>query len=373
MVEHQTHRRLLVWLNTCGNIPRQSVCRLAAQLPSWIRLDRRCALSSIAVELGVPEKDLTKALDYRPLIGEVVDKELERAEAIGASILTLLDDDYPEALRDLSLPPPILYCHGRIPTRPAVAIVGSRRADPLGLEVAELFGRELAACGLTVVSGMALGVDAAAHRGAMETLTGRTLAVLGCGIDVTYPRNHRRLRKQISSQGALISEFPLGTPPFARHFPIRNRLIAALALGTLVVQGARRSGSLITARLAMDLGRDVYAIPGRIFDELAIGPNTLIRDGALVALLPRDIVESLPSSVQDRLVNRVRKKADRRPPVKGPAGEVLQAMPSGELVAADQLAETSGLAIDQVLGSLLELELTGWIRRHPGPSYQRRL
>ena len=373
MLEHKAHCRLLIWLNTCGKIPRESVCRLAAQLSSWIRLDRSRALSSTAVELGVPEPHLTKVLDYRPLIEEVVDKELERVETLGARILTLIDDDYPGALRDLSLPPPILYCRGRIPSRPAIAIVGSRRADPLGLEVAELFGRELAACGVTVVSGLALGVDAAAHRGAMETLNGRTLAVLGCGIDVMYPRQHRRLREQISSQGALISEFPLGTTPFARHFPIRNRLIAALALGTLVVQGARRSGSLITARLALDLGRDVYAIPGRIFDELAIGPNTLIRDGALVALLPRDIVESLPSSVQDGLVNRAPRKADRRPPVKGVPGEVLQAMPPGELMAADKLAEASGLAIDQVLGSLLELELTGWVRRHPGPAYQRRL
>ncbi len=373
MDEHQAHRRQLIWLNSCGDIPRESVCRLAAQLPSWFQLDRQCDLSATAVELGVPKADLAKALDYRSLIDGVVDKELERVDAIGARILTQLDDDYPEALLDLSLPPPLLYCCGRIPARPAVAIVGSRRADPLGLEVAELFGRELAACGLTVVSGLALGIDAAAHRGAMETLTGRTLAILGCGIDVMYPRNHRRLKQQIASQGALISEFPLGTPPFARHFPIRNRLIAALALGTLVVQGARRSGSLITARLAMDLGRDVYAIPGRIFDELAIGPNTLIRDGALVALLPRDIVESLPSSVQDRLVDRVPKKADRRPPVKGLPGAVLAAMQPGELIAADQLAETSGLAIDQVLGSLLELELSGWIRRHPGPAYQRRL
>jgi DNA processing protein len=372
-MEQQAHRRQLIWLNTSRNIPRESVCRLALQLPSWIRLDRSRALSSTAVELGVPKTDLEKALDYRPHFEQAVARELERVDAIGARILTLLDNDYPEALRDLSLPPPILYCRGRIPTRPAVAIVGSRRADPLGLEVAEVFGRELAACGLTVVSGLALGVDAAAHRGAMETMTGRTLAVLGCGIDVTYPRNHCRLRDQISSQGALISEFPLGTPPLARHFPIRNRLIAALALGTLVVQGARRSGSLITARLAMDLGRDVYAIPGRLFDELAIGPNTLIRDGALVALLPRDIVESLPSTVQDRLVNRVEKKADRRPPIKGVPGDVLEAMPAGELVAADQIAEASGLAIDQVLGGLLELELTGWIRRHPGPAYQRRL
>ncbi|MGB6362573.1 MAG: DNA-processing protein DprA, partial [Thermoanaerobaculia bacterium] len=294
MLEHQAHRRLLIRLNTCRNIPRESICRLAAQLPSWIRLGRSDALSSTAAELGVPEPHLKRALDYLSLTDEVVEVELDRVETLGARILTLLDDAYPAALRDLSLPPPILYCSGRIPSRPAVAIVGSRRADPLGLEVAELFGRELAACGLTVVSGLALGVDAAAHRGAMETLNGRTLAVLGCGIDVMYPRNHWRLRKQISSQGALISEFPLGTPPFARHFPIRNRLIAALALGTLVVQGARRSGSLITARLALDLGRDVYAVPGRIFDELAIGPNTLIRDGALVALLPRDIVESLP-------------------------------------------------------------------------------
>jgi DNA processing protein len=373
VIEHRAHRDHVIWLNTCRDIPRESVCRLAAQLQAWIRIDKTADLAATAVELGVPEPHLRTALDYRPRCEEVVEAELARVESLGIQVLTLLDDEYPEALHDLSLPPPVLYCRGHIPNRPAVAIVGSRRADPLGLEVAELFGRELAACGLTVVSGLALGVDAAAHRGAMETLFGRTLAVLGCGLDVLYPRNHRRLREQISSQGALITEFPLGTPPFARHFPIRNRLIAALAQGTLVVQGARRSGSLITARLALDLGRDVYAIPGRLFDELAIGPNTLIRDGALAALLPRDIVESLPTTVQERLVPRVPKKTDREPPLKGFPGEVLQALQPGELLAADRLAERTGLAVDQVLAALLELELAGWIRRHPGPAYQRRL
>lgn len=373
MADNRAHRDLLVWLNSCQEIPRESICRLATHLPSWIRLDREDALAATALDLGVPELYLRRALDYRPFIQKVATAELQRAECLGVRLLTLLDDDYPETLRDLSLPPPVLYCRGRLPSRPAVAIVGSRRADPVGLEVAELFGRELAASGLTVVSGLARGIDAAAHRGAMETRKGRTLAVLGCGIDVTYPRRHWRLRERISSQGAVISEFPLGTPPHARHFPIRNRLIAALALGTLVVQGARHSGSLITARLALELGRDVYAIPGRIFDELAIGPNTLIRDGALVALLPRDILESLPSSVQEQLVSRTTTRPSSPPPLEGTQGEILQALKPGQLLAAEPLSERTGLAVDEILAALLELELGGWVRRHPGPTYQRRL
>jgi DNA processing protein len=290
--------------------------------------------------------------------------------------LTVLDAGYPAPLRELALPPPVLYCLGEIPDRPAVAVVGSRAADAYGREAATRFARELAAAGLTIVSGLARGVDSAAHRGALAAAEGRTVGVLGCGLDIAYPPGTDRLRRQMAEHGAVITEFPFGTTPQRWNFPVRNRIIAALACGTLVVQGEARSGSLITARLALELGRDVYAVPGRIFDSRSVGPNRLIRDGALAAGSPRDILESLPLAVQDRL------PAGPLPPAvpgrEAPAGvsaeaaRLLAALTPGELLPPETLAATSGLEIDRILALLLELELGGHIRREPGPAWCRR-
>jgi DNA processing protein len=265
----------------------------------------------------------------------------------------------------------VLYIRGRVPSSPAVAIVGSRRATPQGLEVAELFGRELAACGLAVVSGFARGIDLAAHRGALTAPNGRTVAVLGCGLDIDYPRGRHRIRHKLTSSGALISEFPFGAQPRAWNFPIRNRIIAALSLGTLVVEGTPKSGSLITARLALDLGRDVYAIPGSILDQRAAGPNTLIQDGALLVRHPTEIVESLPVSVRDLLDSCMRSQDDQE--LEGLPGRLLEALPPGQSLTAEHLATATGESLDQILGLLLELEMTGLVNRLPGALFSRKL
>jgi DNA processing protein len=219
------------------------------------------------------------------------------------------------------------------------------------------------------VSGFARGVDAAAHRGALSATTGSTVAVLGCGLDFDYPRGHRRLGNQIARQGAVITEFPFGTRPEARNFPVRNRIIAALATGTLVVEATPRSGSLITARLAIDLGRDVYAVPGALFDDRSAGPNTLIRDGALLVQHPRDILESLPWRVRRHLVP----VEDKPPqaPLRGPKGDLLEHMKLGRSYPPEELATSTTWPVERVLALLLELELTGWVRRHPGPTFGR--
>jgi DNA processing protein len=263
-----------------------------------------------------------------------------------------------------------------------VAIVGSRRADPYGREVAELFGRELAEAGLAVVSGFARGIDAAAHRGALSaerpadepTEPGDgsclTAAVLGSGLGVDYPREHRRLGERIAAGGSLVSEFPCGLEPRAWHFPVRNRLIAALAGATLVVRAAPRSGSLITARFALDLGREVLAVPGRIFEERSAGTNALIADGAHPALAPRDVLEVLGAAPPMAGTGGPARAAEPLPP--GLRGRALAAMVPGDAVAPEALAAGLGEPVDRVLGALLELELEGRIRREPGPAYVRR-
>src|SRR6185369_5879985 len=294
---------------------------------------------------------------------------------LGATVLLREDPGYPAALNQLDLPPPVLYVLGVPPdfaaARPAVAVVGSRRADSYGQEVAELFARVLAAAGVTVISGFAQGIDAAAHRGALAGGSPgqpATLAVLGCGLGVDYPRGHARLGEEIAAQGALVSEFPCGLSPRSWHFPVRNRVIAALAEGTLVVQAAPRSGSLITARQALDLGREVWAVPGRIFDERSLGPNALIRDGATLVQHPRDILETLRPPDHHAGVFPVGEgafKSEEDLPA-GLAGQVFAALSPGAVRLPEEIASGLGVPVDGVLGALLELELGGWARRHPG-------
>ncbi len=363
----------LIALNADLGIGREAVCKLALEMDAWVPGGRGKPAGAAA--LGVSAPELKAARRAVREAGEVAGRERAAAERLGARVITLVDEDYPAKLRELALSPPVLYCRGRVPARPAVAIVGSRQADPFGVEAAELFGRELAGRGITIVSGLARGVDGAAHRGALAARGGRTVAVLGCGLDVDYPKEHGRLAAEVAARGAVLSEFPMGAAPIPLNFPIRNRIIAALAVGTLVVQAAPRSGSLITARLALELGRDVYACPGRIFDPRATGANRLIRDGALLALDPRDVLESLPVAVQEELFAGGEGEAGPAGSIAlpdGPMGELLQRMTPGEMLAADELAAEAGIPVDRVLALLLELELGGWVRRHPGPAYCRR-
>ncbi|HEV7514736.1 MAG TPA: DNA-processing protein DprA [Thermoanaerobaculia bacterium] len=379
MEDRSSARDLLIALTATAALSRAAVCRLAAELDRWAGPGsggdtRPFDPAERAAELGVPPTQLARALAVLPQAASLARRERERAERLGAHLLTLLDPGYPEGLRQLSLAPPVLYIRGSLPAGPAVAIVGSRRADGYGREVADLFARALAAAGVAVVSGFARGVDAAAHRGALAA-GGATVAVLGCGLGVDYPAGHAALGEEIAASGAMVSEFPCGLPPRHWHFPVRNRIIAALTAGTLVVQATPRSGSLITARHALDLGREVWAVPGRIFDERSLGPNALIRDGACLVEHPRDLLETLgrpaPRGTATTLETpEVLLEPERETPP-GPAGAILAALPSGASLLPEDLAARAGLAVDQVLGTLLELELNGWVRRHPGGAYGR--
>jgi DNA processing protein len=225
---------------------------------------------------------------------------------------------------------------------------------------------------VTVVSGFARGVDAAAHRGALSAPEGRTVAVLGCGLGVDYPSGHADLGREIAARGAVVSELPFGAEPRAWHFPVRNRVIAALSAGTLVVQAAPRSGSLVTARHALDLGRQVWAVPGRIFDERSIGPNALIRDGAALVQHPKEILEELFGVSHTPGALPLFAEAETEPEAPpGVAGQVLGCLPKGASRAPEELAAAAGLPVDQVLGALLELELGGLVKRMVGGVYGR--
>jgi DNA processing protein len=363
-------RDLLIALNTRLDLHREAVIRLALGWREW--LDAASGeTAEIAARLGIRPRLLAEARSTVPLAPQLAAAESRRAAAAGARIVTLSEPDYPAILLDLELPPPVLYLRGALPERPSIAVVGSRRADAYALDAARSFARELAARGLTVVSGLARGVDAAAHRGALEAPEGTTVAVQACGIGRIYPGRHRELGERIARRGAVLTEFPSAAAPIARNFPVRNRVIAALSVGTLVVQAARRSGTLITARLALELGREIWAIPGSIFRQRAAGANELLRDGASIVLEPRDIVESLPLAIRDRLHETEARSVEADPgPEAGLASAVLRALREGTDLTAEQISKAASTPVAQVLAALAELEIAGLVRRCPGSVFR---
>lgn len=280
-------------------------------------------------------------------------------------MLTPQDPAYPTALRTIADPPQTLYVRGtlREEDRKAVAVVGARRASPYGVAVGEWLGRELARCGVTVISGLARGIDAAAHRGALVG-GGRTIAALGCGVDVVYPSEHWRLMAQIIEAGAVISEFPEGVPPLAHHFPQRNRLISGLSLGVVVVEGRERSGALLTADCALQQGREVFAVPGSIFAETSHLPHRLIQQGAKLVATVDDILEEL------RLPKSPTHAATSAIALEG-TDAALYAQLTLDPQHMDALALRCKLSVAEVARVLLGLELRGLVRALPGQRYVR--
>ncbi len=306
---------------------------------------------------------------------------LARAESLGLSVTTPDDDDYPKRLRNLPDPPPALWRRGdwRDDDAVAVAVVGSRRPSPYGRLMAEQFGRELSRVGATVVSGLARGIDGIAHRAALDA-GGRTIAVLGCGIDRCYPEEHRSLQEAIGRQGAVLTEFPLGAPPLSHHFPRRNRLISGLSLGVVVVEAGERSGSLITARLALEQGREVFAVPGNLGAGGSVGTNRLIKAGATLVEGIDDILSAVAAQLEHRPAvassstghaPRARIAAGTRPvtePLTTDEGALIEHVGS-EPRHMDELAVRSGRPVQQVAVLLLSMELKGAVRQLPGNFY----
>lgn len=281
------------------------------------------------------------------------------------SVVTLGDASYPQALLQIPDPPPLLYVKGRagLLNVPALAIVGSRNATPQGALLAESFARALSDSGLTIVSGLALGIDAAAHRGGLAGKA-RSVAVVGTGLDVVYPARNRTLAHELAAAGALVSEFPLGTGPIGTNFPRRNRLISGLARGCLVIEAAAQSGSLITARLANEQGREVFAVPGSIHSPLSKGCHQLIKQGAKLVESADDILEEF------HLQPQALAATGGAPPRDAHAQALLEHL-GFDACDIDTLTTRSGLASDVVSSLLTQLEIEGTVAAMPGGRYQR--
>ena len=377
-------------------------------LGAWLRLtlvpgvgpERQRALLAA---FGLPERIFAAG---RPAIASVVGADIadrllaapdaSRIDAAvawaaepGNRLLTLADPDYPQALLDSADPPVLLYVKGdpaRLSSPASLAIVGARAATPSGASNAEAFAKCLAGSGLTIVSGLALGIDTAAHRGALADPGGITVAVIGTGADRVYPAKNQPLARQIAERGVIVSEYALGTPPLPANFPRRNRLIAGLSRGVLVVEAALGSGSLITARLASESGREVFAIPGSIHSPLARGCHRLIRDGAKLVETAADVLEELnwgrsaeaPAGPRSAVAARsagasstLPRDAQRAFDNASPDQQrVLDALGHDPL-DVDTLVARAGLTVDALYAILLALELDGHLTRLPGGRFQR--
>lgn len=353
-------------------------------LASWLQLSLTPGLGASTLrrllsQFGLPEAVLArKRAELAPLLTpsslEALDSErvagmvaraLHWANATDHWIVTLADQTYPRALLETSDPPPLLYAHGKVELlqHPAIAVVGSRNASAQGEANAHAFASALSNAGLTIVSGLALGIDAAAHRGGLAGASS-TIAVLGTGIDVVYPSRNAELAVEIARHGLLLSEFPLGTPAAAQNFPRRNRLISGLGRGCLVVEAALASGSLITARTAADQGRDVFAIPGSIHSPLSKGCHALIKLGA-------KLVESADDVLSELADFRPSGFATTAQPVAAASRSGLLAVMGHDPVDVDSLCARAGLTAEQVASELLRLELDGRVAALPGGLYQR--
>lgn len=284
------------------------------------------------------------------------------------------DVRFPTALDAIHDPPQTLFVKGNVGAlrAPSVAIVGSRVASPYALEVARRLGADLARRNVAVVSGLARGVDSAAHRGALEG-GGVTIAVFGCGVDVIYPAEHRALADRICERGALVSEFPAGTPPRRQHFPQRNRIISGLSLGVVIVEAAEKSGSLITADFAMEQGRTVLAVPGNVLGGRNFGAHALLRDGAKLVECADDILEELPGSLTRSEFGIPSGSAPHESKELKPASQdpVLRSMDEGDTYDLDEISERSGVDRIKLLPRLIELELAGSVRRVDGGRFVR--
>lgn len=316
----------------------------------------------------------------------------QKIREAGAQLISLGDTRYPEALRKIFDPPPVLFARGRVELLSSVClgVVGTRHPTPYGVAAAERLSGDLARAGVTIVSGMARGIDTAAHKSTLAA-QGSTIAVLGCGVDIVYPSENRKLAAEIAAKGLVLSEFPMEATAFPQNFPIRNRIISGLSAGILVVEGAQYSGSAITARLAMDQGREVFAVPGNITSKMSWGPNLLIKQGAKLVQDWNDVVVDLPQAAQRRLIDEGRQRimdqglmggpespaanpASQEPQLNGAnqavARRVLATLKTDQATQLDVLVDTVEEASpSEIIAALFELEILGLARQLPGRNF----
>jgi DNA processing protein len=316
----------------------------------------------------------------------------QKAREAGAQLITLGDPRYPDPLRAIFDPPPVLFARGRVEllTSISIGVVGTRHPTPYGIAAAEKLAGDLARAGVTITSGMARGIDTAAHKAALAA-EGLTIAVLGCGVDVVYPSENRKLAGEIAAKGLILSEFPMESVAFPQNFPIRNRIISGLSAGILVVEGAQYSGSAITARLAMDQDREVFAVPGNITSKMSWGPNLLIKQGAKLVQDWNDVVVDLPQPAQRRLIDQGRQRildqgltaapesssdtsasqsAQLNTPQQQIARRVLASLKTDQAMHLDLLLDTvEDVSPSEVIAALFELEILGLAKQLPGRNF----
>lgn len=371
-MEHEQQLLRLLSLQATSGIGNKTLQKLITQFGSISELAQASSeqlRSSLGHKASLVEQALT-----RPVNQDAFAATLSWLESPNHHVLTLEDKSYPSLLKEIPDPPPVLYIDGnpRILQLPQIAIVGSRNPSAQGKINASMFAADLAKRGLTITSGMAMGVDGAAHEGALRQ-DGLTLAVAGTGVDVVYPARHKELARRISETGALISEFPLGSKPRRESFPQRNRIISGLSLGVLVVEATVRSGSLITAHQATDQGREVFAIPGSIHTPQARGCHLLIREGAKLIETADDIVSEL-GVLLDVAIQTTTPEPDlsgRQACTHDARTDSLLTHLGFDPVSVDELVERSGLTADVISSMLLRMELLGQVESGPGGRYIR--
>lgn len=349
----------------------EQVAALALSMASEVPLRIKAELVSRRGSCRAALAGLPTAV--RPDILRRAEAEWRDCERKGFTVISLASPRYPSLLKEIVDPPPALYVWGGF--RPAdaisLAVVGCRRASPYGIDVCERLSGALARRGATIVSGLARGIDGIAHQAALSQ-GGRTVAVLGSGLDRIYPREHRRLAERVAERAAVISEFPLTSPPLPAHFPRRNRIISGLALGVIVVEAAERSGSLISARNAVDQNREVFAVPGPIDSPTSRGVNRLIQEGAKLVSEPADVIEELRPDIRKKLSSETEEHAAtslRQAPLGGDDELVLEAVLKARTADVDKIVDEIRLSPERIMAALVSLEIKGKIRSFPGGIY----
>ena len=373
---HWLALRMVPGLGTIGTL------HLLAKLKSPQLIFRSSATELEAAGLTpVQARNITTGYSFE----DAVDQHARLLKS-GAELITIHDERYPQRLREIFDPPLLLFAMGDVAllSSHSIAVVGTRHPTPYGIAASERISADLARAGVTILSGMARGIDTAAHQAALAA-SGKTVAVFGCGVDVLYPSSHRKLYDDIKKSGLLVSEFPMGSPAFPQNFPVRNRIISGLSLGVLIVEGAQHSGSGITARLAMDQGREVWAVPGNITSKMSWGPNLLIKDGGAKLVQEwSDITNELPAAIRRDLVSRAQQQilpevaeavlaqsqSGPEEPLKVLARKLLARLKVDVPQQLESLLATfEEVSSSELIGALFDLEMSGLVRQLPGKNF----
>ncbi len=368
MTERETERRYLHWLCRNPQLGAVTIRTLGEYFGSFENTYNNIEEKELRQIKGMRQNQVDALLEWKRHLSETEEQYQELARRT-IRFVTPLDSDYPQRLREIHGYPMGLYVRGELPSadRPAVAVVGARGSSAYGEQLAEKFAAALATENVQIISGLAAGIDGAAHRGALRS--GKpSYAVLGCGVNICYPSANYGLYREMTECGGILSEFPPDAKPLARHFPMRNRIISGLADAVLVVEAKKKSGSLITAELALEQGREVFAVPGRVTDLLSEGCNRLIQDGAQMAIAPSDILEYLGIKCRKEL--KIREKN-----VNGLAKsqKLLYSFLDFKPKHLDDIAAESGLPVSECMGTLLELELGGYVYRSANHYYGKKI